>query len=139
MLLISLLIIPLLGTILVCTNLNILSFNSMTSYSYVEQSNQNQYTNNTEKNHILPNALVKSNNDDSIKLIGLTFSIINLFVSIIVFLLFNFSSNSYQFVQEYYSINMAGNPLDFYLGVDGISIYFVLLTTIIMPIAILSN
>lgn len=139
MLLISLLIIPLLGTILVCTNLNILSFNSMTSYSYVEQSNQNQDTNNTEKNHILPNALVKSNNDDSIKLIGLTFSIINLFVSIIVFLLFNFSSNSYQFVQEYYSINMAGNPLDFYLGVDGISIYFVLLTTIIMPIAILSN
>jgi NADH-ubiquinone oxidoreductase chain 4 len=111
----------------------------MTSYSYVELSNQNQNTNNTEKNHILPNALVKSNNDDSIKLIGLTFSIINLFVSIIVFLLFNFSSNSYQFVQEYYSINMAGNPLDFYLGVDGISIYFVLLTTIIMPIAILSN
>ena len=137
MLLISLLIIPLLGTILVCTNLNILSFNTMTSYSNVEQSNQDSY--NTEKNQILPNALVKSNNDNSIKLIGLTFSIINLFVSIIVFLLFNFSSNSYQFVQEYYSINMAGNPLDFYLGVDGISIYFVLLTTIIMPIAILSN
>jgi NADH-ubiquinone oxidoreductase chain 4 len=31
------------------------------------------------------------------------------------------------------------NEYNFYLGVDGISIYFVLLTTIIMPIAILSN
>jgi len=31
------------------------------------------------------------------------------------------------------------NLFDVYLGVDGISIYFVLLTTIIMPIAILSN
>ena len=28
---------------------------------------------------------------------------------------------------------------DLYLGVDGISIYFILLTTIIMPIALLSN
>ena len=74
-------------------------------------------------------------NVTSIKKIGLTTSIINLFVSIIVFILFNFSSNQFQFVQEYYSIS----SFDFYLGVDGISIYFVLLTTIIMPIAILSN
>ena len=74
-------------------------------------------------------------NVTSIKKIGLTTSIINLFVSITVFILFNFSSNQFQFVQEYYSIS----SFDFYLGVDGISIYFVLLTTIIMPIAILSN
>ena len=31
------------------------------------------------------------------------------------------------------------NYFDIYLGVDGISIYFILLTTIIMPIALLSN
>ena len=36
---------------------------------------------------------------------------------------------------EYHRIS----SFDFYLGVDGISIYFVLLTTIIMPIALLSN
>jgi NADH-ubiquinone oxidoreductase chain 4 len=35
------------------------------------------------------------------------------------------------------SVNI--NEYNFYLGVDGISIYFVLLTTIIMPIAILAN
>lgn len=70
-----------------------------------------------------------------IKVTGLITSIVNLFISLIVFLLFNFSSNQFQFVQEYHSIS----SFDFYLGVDGISIYFVLLTTIIMPLAILSN
>lgn len=70
-----------------------------------------------------------------VKMTGLVTSIINFAVSLIVFLLFNFSTNQFQFVQEHYSIN----EFDFYLGVDGISIYFVLLTTIIMPISILSN
>lgn len=69
------------------------------------------------------------------KVIGLYTTIINLFISFIVFILFNFSSNQFQFVQEYHSIS----SFDFYLGVDGISIYFVLLTTIIMPISLLSN
>jgi NADH:ubiquinone oxidoreductase subunit 4 (subunit M) len=69
------------------------------------------------------------------KIIALTTSVINLFISLIVFILFNFSSNQFQFVQEYHKIS----NFDFYLGVDGISIYFVLLTTIIMPISLLSN
>ena len=70
-----------------------------------------------------------------IKVTALTTSIVNLFVSLIIFTLFDFSSNQFQFVQEYYQIS----SFDFYLGVDGLSIYFVLLTTIIMPIALLSN
>nr|UCS09525.1 NADH dehydrogenase subunit 4 [Cercospora nicotianae] len=70
-----------------------------------------------------------------IKIIGLSTSIINFFVSLVVFILFNFSSNQFQFVQEYHKIS----SFDFYLGVDGISMYFVLLTTIIMPISLLSN
>ena len=70
-----------------------------------------------------------------VKVIGLVTSLINFFLSIIVFILFNYSNNQFQFVQEYYKIN----SFDFYLGVDGISVYFVLLTTIIMPIALLSN
>ena len=70
-----------------------------------------------------------------VKVIALSTSIINLFISMIVFILFNFSSNQFQFVQEYHTIS----SFDFYLGVDGISIYFVLLTTIIMPISLLSN
>jgi NADH-ubiquinone oxidoreductase chain 4 len=66
---------------------------------------------------------------------ALVTSIANLIISLIIFILFDFSSNQFQFVQEHYDMNF----FDIYLGVDGISIYFVLLTTIIMPIAILSN
>ena len=110
MLLILLLIIPIIGTILVSTNTG----------GNVATIGQSSLVYKTQTNY---------------KKIGLFTSIINLFVSIVVFLLFNFSSNQYQFVQEYHSIN----NFDFYLGVDGISMYFVLLTTIIMPIAILSN
>src|SRR5579871_368216 len=69
------------------------------------------------------------------KIIALSSSVINLFISLIIFILFDFSTNQFQFVQEYYQISY----YDFYLGIDGLSIYFVLLTTIIMPIALLSN
>ena len=70
-----------------------------------------------------------------IKTIALSTSIVNLFTSLIVFILFDFSSNQFQFVQEYHEISY----FDFYLGLDGLSIYFVMLTTIITPIALLSN
>jgi NADH:ubiquinone oxidoreductase subunit 4 (subunit M) len=70
-----------------------------------------------------------------IKTIALTTSIVNLFLSLIIFILFDFSSNQFQFVQEYHNIS----SFDLYLGLDGLSIYFVLLTTIITPIALLSN
>ena len=68
-----------------------------------------------------------------IKTIALSTSIINLFVSLIVFIMFDFSSNQFQFVQEYHQVS----SFDFYLGLDGLSIYFVMLTTIITPIALL--
>jgi NADH-ubiquinone oxidoreductase chain 4 len=67
--------------------------------------------------------------------IALIASLINLFISLIVFILFDFSTNQFQFVQEHFKISY----YNFYLGVDGLSIYFVILTTIIIPIALLSN
>ena len=70
-----------------------------------------------------------------LKLISLSTSILNLLISLVIFILFDFSSNQYQFVQEYHEFS----NYNIYLGVDGISIYFVLLTTIITPIALLSN
>lgn len=71
----------------------------------------------------------------SYKITAFVTSLVNLVISLVIFILFDFSSNQFQFVQEHYNINL----FDVYLGIDGISIYFVLLTTIIMPIAILSN
>jgi len=70
-----------------------------------------------------------------IKTIGLVASVLNLILSLIIYILFDFSNNQYQFVQEYHQVN----SFDFFLGIDGLSIYFVLLTTIIMPISLLSN
>ena len=70
-----------------------------------------------------------------IKMIALITSILNLLLSLVIFILFDYSINQFQFVQEYHQIN----TFDIYLGLDGLSIYFVLLTTIITPIALLSN
>ena len=71
----------------------------------------------------------------NVKFIALTCSVLNLAVSLIIFILFDFSTNQFQFVQEYHEISY----FDFYLGVDGLSIYFILLTTIIIPVSLLSN
>jgi NADH:ubiquinone oxidoreductase subunit 4 (subunit M) len=67
--------------------------------------------------------------------IALFVSTFNFLVSLLLIFFFDFSSNQFQFVIESISIN----EYNFYLGIDGISIYFVLLTTAIVPIAILSN
>jgi NADH-ubiquinone oxidoreductase chain 4 len=69
------------------------------------------------------------------KTIALIASLFNLFISLILFILFDFTTNQFQFVQEYHQISY----YELYLGLDGLSIYFVLLTTIIIPIALLSN
>lgn len=78
---------------------------------------------------------ITNNTSKQIKLIGLSTTILNFFVSLVFFLFYHFSTNQYQFVQEYYHIN----SFDLYLGLDGMSIYFVLLTTMIMPVSLLSN
>ena len=70
-----------------------------------------------------------------IKRIGLITSVINLIISLFIFIMFDFCTNQFQFVQEHHEIS----SFDLYLGIDGLSIYFILLTTIIMPISLLSN
>ena len=70
-----------------------------------------------------------------LKVTALTITIVDLIISLIIYILFDCSSKQFQFVQEHYQISY----FDFYLGVDGLSIYFVLLTTIIIPISIISN
>jgi NADH-ubiquinone oxidoreductase chain 4 len=74
-------------------------------------------------------------NSNEVNYIALITLVVNLLVSLVMWILFDFSSNQFQFVQECYEFN----EYSVYLGVDGLSIYFVLLTTIIMPIALLSN
>jgi NADH-ubiquinone oxidoreductase chain 4 len=75
------------------------------------------------------------NNSKTIKVFALFVTILDLIISLIIWLLFNNTSKHFQFVQERFEIGF----YDFYLGVDGLSIYFILLTTLIMPITIISN
>jgi proton-translocating NADH-quinone oxidoreductase chain M len=71
----------------------------------------------------------------SIKQIALLTSLINFFISLFIWYQFDSNTTQYQFVSEFNQLNFC--HLNF--GVDGISIYFVLLTTFITPIALLSN
>ncbi|KIN92813.1 hypothetical protein M404DRAFT_172563 [Pisolithus tinctorius Marx 270] len=75
------------------------------------------------------------NNKNKIKTIAITTSIINFIVSIFLWLEFDSNTNQYQFVTEFDYLPI-GHLI---FGVDGISLYFVLLTTFITPVAILSN
>jgi proton-translocating NADH-quinone oxidoreductase chain M len=69
------------------------------------------------------------------KKIALTTSLINFFISLFIWYQFDASISQYQFVSEFNQLNFC--HLNF--GIDGISLYFVLLTTFVTPIALLSN
>ena len=82
--------------------------------------------------------LIQENTDQGkkqMKQIALTTSLINFFISLFIWYQFDSNTTQYQFVSEFNQLNFC--HLNF--GVDGISIYFVLLTTFITPIALLSN
>jgi NADH-ubiquinone oxidoreductase chain 4 len=69
------------------------------------------------------------------KKIALITSLINLFLSLFLWYQFDSTTTQFQFVSEFKQLNLF--HLNF--GVDGVSIYFVLLTTFVTPIALLSN
>lgn len=112
MILLTLIFVPLLGVFMIHTDVLSSLYNS--------------------KNSISTDNLL---NNRSAKITGLSVSIINLLVSLVTFILFDFSTNQYQFVQEHHE----WSSFHIYLGIDGLSMYFVLLTTIITPVALLSN
>jgi len=127
MVLLFLLLIPVVGIFVILTDMFNPSGRLSTVYSQDKpESFTSEYSNSLKLNSL---------KITRIKFTALSASIVNLFVSLIIFILFDFSSNQFQFVQEYHEVN----DFHIYLGVDGISIYFVLLTTIITPIALLSN
>jgi len=69
------------------------------------------------------------------KNIALGISLINFIFSLVLWGEFDSNYNGFQFVQEFIQINFC----HFHVGVDGISIFFLLLTTFIIPICILSG
>ena len=70
--------------------------------------------------------------------IALITSIVNFIVSIVLWVQFDGNTSEYQFVTNI-AQELGSNSLTINIGIDSISIYFVLLTTFITPICILSN
>jgi NADH-quinone oxidoreductase subunit M len=60
-------------------------------------------------------------------------------VSLLVLTQFDSSNANLQFVEEHNWLAIGSNTIQYYLGIDGLSILLVLLTTFLTPIAILST
>src|ERR1700712_1264892 len=73
--------------------------------------------------------------DSRMKRIALATAMVNFVLSIVLWGEFDSSASGYQFVQEFNSLSFC----HLHIGIDGISLYFVLLTTFVTPICILSN
>lgn len=74
-------------------------------------------------------------NKAKIKNIALSVSLINLIISIFLWVQFDSNTSDYQFVYEFSKLSFC----HFNIGIDSISLYFVLVTTFLTPIAMLSN
>nr|QRH18080.1 NADH dehydrogenase subunit 4 [Clavulina sp.] len=81
---------------------------------------------------------VSSENKQTMRGIALFTSLINLAISILLWIQFDGNTVQYQFVTNI-AEELGATSLTFNVGVDSLSIYFVLLTTFITPICILSN
>ncbi len=67
--------------------------------------------------------------------IALWTTLVTFAVSLLIWINFDSSSSSFQFVEEYAWLG----PLKYKMGVDGISMLFVILTTFLMPLCILAS
>ena len=74
-------------------------------------------------------------NQKTIKYVALFTSLVNFFLSIYLWILFDQSTSEFQFVEDRIWIK---DIVNYKVGVDGISILFILLTTFITPLCIIS-
>ena len=74
-------------------------------------------------------------NEYKMKRIALITSLINFFFSIYLWLQFDSNISQYQFVSEFKELSFC----HFNIGIDSLSLYFVLLNTLVTPVALISN
>ena len=75
--------------------------------------------------------------NQNIKLVSLWTSLMTFFVSLLIWLNFDFQKKSFQF--EEYSEWITNFGIVYHLGIDGISLPFILLTTFLVPVCILCS
>jgi|TARA_B110000971_G_C19995512_1_gene494095 proton-translocating NADH-quinone oxidoreductase chain M len=80
---------------------------------------------------------IKDTNVRLIKNVALGFSMASFALSTFLWVLFDRSTAKFQFVEEFLWI--PSSNINFFIGVDGISLFFVLLTTLLVPLCILAS
>lgn len=120
MILVSLLLIPLIGIALIAP-----------SYRSHELLPILSYNNPNTKNNFDP--------DTKLKVIALAISIITFVYSLSLLLLFDPTTPDFQFTYNFNNKDISVFSSDFQIGVDGISLYFVVLTTFLFPISFLAS
>lgn len=79
--------------------------------------------------------IIPSSNLVLLRLVALNVSCFTLVLSLILWVFFNKSMGAFQFVSKFLWIPTLN--LNFVLGIDGISLFFVLLTTLLIPLCLL--
>src|SRR5438067_45384 len=73
------------------------------------------------------------------RIIALTTSLIVFALSILLWIYFDPSTADFQFVERHRWITIGGFSINYHMGIDGISLFFVLLSTLLTPICVLSS
>jgi NADH-ubiquinone oxidoreductase chain 4 len=78
---------------------------------------------------------MQEGSESRMKKLALLVTLLNFVVSLVLWGEFDSNSSQYQFTADFYQLSFC----HFHIGVDGLSLYFVLLTTFTMPICILAS
>lgn len=81
--------------------------------------------------------VIPENNLNFIRNFTLTNTLVSFFLSIFLWINFDKSTTKFQFVEHFLWIPESN--LNFYLGIDGISLFLILLTTFLIPVCILTS
>jgi proton-translocating NADH-quinone oxidoreductase chain M len=80
---------------------------------------------------------IKDTNTKLIRNVALSFSMTAFVFSTFLWVLFDRSTAKFQFVEEFLWI--PSSNINFFIGVDGISLFFIILTTLLIPLCILAS
>lgn len=80
---------------------------------------------------------IPSSNRSLLKSVALNFSCLTFILSLFLWLFFDKSIGTFQFVNKFLWIPILN--INFTIGVDGISLFFILLTTLLIPICLLAS
>ena len=78
-------------------------------------------------------------NSEGIKKLAIGVTVVTFILSLPLAILFDAKTAGYQFIARAKWIEAAGLNVDYHVGIDGLSIWLVMLTTLIVPIALLAS